>query len=146
MQEKLLELDDVELRTSNGNDAFQHATKAGDLRTPTVPGCARQASPAAERARHTRYFRVLVVVFIVSACLVALVHLLSPARAHGPEAPTDPLEAEYDLIVIGAGTAGGVFLSELVERQLAGSESKRVLVIEAGGATLASLGGTDFPP
>ncbi len=55
--------------------------------------------------------------------------------------------SRYDMIVIGAGTSGSVFLHELAKRQQAsGPEGRpRVLVVEAGGPTLASLGGSDFP-
>lgn len=48
----------------------------------------------------------------------------------------------FDVIIIGGGTAGAIVAAKL---QAASSGSKRILVIEAGGPTSATIGGTDYP-
>jgi choline dehydrogenase-like flavoprotein len=48
----------------------------------------------------------------------------------------------YDLIIVGAGTAGSIVATRLVRR----FPRKKILLIEAGGPTSASVGGRDFPP
>ena len=52
-----------------------------------------------------------------------------------------PLD-NYDVIVVGGGTAGAIVAAKL--RQ-ATSGSKRILIIEAGGPTTAAIGGAAFP-
>ena len=52
--------------------------------------------------------------------------------------PTDT----YDAIVVGGGAAGAIVAAKLA---LAGAGAKRILVVEAGGPTTASLGGTAWP-
>lgn len=49
----------------------------------------------------------------------------------------------YDVIIVGGGTAGSIVAAKLLQ---AGRKHQRILIIEAGGATAASIGGTDFPP
>lgn len=49
----------------------------------------------------------------------------------------------YDVIIIGGGTAGVIVAAKL---QAASGGRKRALIIEAGGKTAASIGGTDLPP
>ncbi len=49
----------------------------------------------------------------------------------------------YDVIIIGGGTAGAIVAAKL---QAASGGHKRILIIEAGGPTAASIGGTDRPP
>jgi len=49
----------------------------------------------------------------------------------------------YDTIIIGGGTAGVIVAAKL---QAASAGRKRILIIEAGGPTAASIGGTDLPP
>ncbi len=49
----------------------------------------------------------------------------------------------YDAIIIGGGTAGTIVAAKL---QAASGGRKRILIIEAGGPTRATFGGTDFPP
>src|SRR5271155_1802316 len=49
----------------------------------------------------------------------------------------------FDAIIVGAGAAGAIVAAKL---QAASGGKKRILIIEAGGATSASIGGTDFPP
>src|SRR5579875_995307 len=51
--------------------------------------------------------------------------------------------ASYDAIIVGGGTAGAIVAARLYK---AGGRRKRILIIEAGGPTAASIGGTDFPP
>ncbi|MGH7891968.1 MAG: GMC family oxidoreductase N-terminal domain-containing protein, partial [Thermodesulfobacteriota bacterium] len=48
----------------------------------------------------------------------------------------------YDVIIIGGGTAGTIVAAKL---QAASGGRKRILIIEAGGPTAASIGGTDYP-
>ena len=50
---------------------------------------------------------------------------------------------DYDAIVVGGGTAGTIVAAKL---QLASGGKKRILIIEAGGATSAAIGGDAFPP
>ncbi len=49
----------------------------------------------------------------------------------------------FDAIIVGGGAAGAIVAAKL---QAASGGKKRILVIEAGGATSATIGGTDFPP
>jgi choline dehydrogenase-like flavoprotein len=49
----------------------------------------------------------------------------------------------YDAIIVGGGTAGSIVASKL---RAAWGRHKRILIIEAGGANSAKIGGTDFPP
>src|ERR1700722_19013096 len=49
----------------------------------------------------------------------------------------------YDAIIIGGGTAGTIVTAKLLA---ASGGRKRILIIEAGGPTGATIGGTDFPP
>jgi choline dehydrogenase-like flavoprotein len=49
----------------------------------------------------------------------------------------------YDAIIVGGGTAGTIVATRL---QMASGGRKRILIIEAGGPTAASIGGTAFPP
>jgi choline dehydrogenase-like flavoprotein len=49
----------------------------------------------------------------------------------------------YDAIIIGGGTAGTIVAAKL---QAASGGRKRIVIIEAGGPTSVSIGGTDFPP
>lgn len=49
----------------------------------------------------------------------------------------------YDVIIIGGGTAGTIVAAKL---QAASAGRRRILTIEAGGPTAASIGGTDRPP
>lgn len=49
----------------------------------------------------------------------------------------------YDVIVVGGGAAGAIVAARL---QHASNGRKRILVIEAGGPTLAATGGTAYPP
>ena len=48
----------------------------------------------------------------------------------------------YDAIIIGGGTAGAIVAAKL---RRAGAGRKRILIIEAGGPTAASIGGIVFP-
>ena len=48
----------------------------------------------------------------------------------------------YDVIIIGGGTAGTIVAAKL---QAASGGRERILIIEAGGPTAASIGGTDYP-
>ena len=49
----------------------------------------------------------------------------------------------FDAIIVGGGAAGAIVAAKL---QAASGGKKRILIIEAGGATSATIGGTDFPP
>ncbi len=49
----------------------------------------------------------------------------------------------YDVIIVGGGAAGSIVATKL---RMASRGRKRILIIEAGGATSAAIGGTDFPP
>jgi choline dehydrogenase-like flavoprotein len=49
---------------------------------------------------------------------------------------------EYDAIIVGGGTAGAIVAAKL---QAASGGRKRILIIEAGGPTLAAIGGTAYP-
>jgi cellobiose dehydrogenase (acceptor) len=49
----------------------------------------------------------------------------------------------FDVIIVGGGAAGAIVAAKL---QLASGGRKRILIIEAGGPTSATIGGTDFPP
>jgi cellobiose dehydrogenase (acceptor) len=49
----------------------------------------------------------------------------------------------FDAIIVGGGAAGAIVAAKL---QAASDGKKRILIIEAGGATSATIGGTDFPP
>jgi choline dehydrogenase-like flavoprotein len=49
---------------------------------------------------------------------------------------------DYDAIIVGGGTAGTIVAAKL---QSAGRGRKRILIIEAGGPTSATIGGTDYP-
>jgi cellobiose dehydrogenase (acceptor) len=49
----------------------------------------------------------------------------------------------FDAIIVGGGAAGAIVAAKL---QAASRGQKRILIIEAGGATSATIGGTDFPP
>jgi cellobiose dehydrogenase (acceptor) len=48
----------------------------------------------------------------------------------------------FDAIIVGGGAGGSIVAAKL---QLASGGRKRILVIEAGGPTSATIGGTDFP-
>ena len=48
----------------------------------------------------------------------------------------------FDVIIVGGGTAGAIVAAKL---QAASNGSKRILIIEAGGPTSATIGGTDYP-
>src|SRR5271156_3571112 len=54
----------------------------------------------------------------------------------------DQSTGEYDAIILGGGTAGAIVAAKLVQ---AAGRRKRILIIEAGGPTAASIGGTAFP-
>jgi choline dehydrogenase-like flavoprotein len=54
----------------------------------------------------------------------------------------DQPTGKYDAIIVGGGTSGAIVAAKL--RQASGGR-KRILVIEAGGATTASIGGTAWP-
>ena len=49
----------------------------------------------------------------------------------------------YDAIIVGGGTAGSIVATKL---QRASAGKKRILVIEAGGPTVAAIGGNAYPP
>jgi cellobiose dehydrogenase (acceptor) len=49
----------------------------------------------------------------------------------------------YDAIIVGGGTAGVIVATKLMQ---ASGGRKRILIIDAGGPTSASIGGTAFPP
>ena len=51
--------------------------------------------------------------------------------------------SSYDAIIVGGGTAGAIVATRL---RSAGRGRKRILIIEAGGATAAAIGGRDFAP
>jgi len=55
----------------------------------------------------------------------------------------DQSTGQYDAIILGGGTAGAIVAAKLVQ---AAGRRKRILIIEAGGPTAASIGGTAFPP
>jgi choline dehydrogenase-like flavoprotein len=55
----------------------------------------------------------------------------------------DEPTGSYDAIIVGGGTAGAIVAAKL---HAAGGGRRRILVIEAGGPTVASIGGTDRPP
>ena len=55
----------------------------------------------------------------------------------------DQSTGQYDAIILGGGTAGAIVAAKLVQ---AAGRHKRILMIEAGGPTAASIGGTAFPP
>ena len=55
----------------------------------------------------------------------------------------DAPAGRYDAIIVGGGTAGVIVATKL---RKAGGKHKRILIIEAGGPTAASIGGTAFPP
>src|SRR5260370_36717053 len=55
----------------------------------------------------------------------------------------DAPAGRYDAIIVGGGTAGAIVATKL---RKAGGKHKRILIIEAGGPTAASIGGTAFPP
>ena len=48
----------------------------------------------------------------------------------------------FDAVIIGGGSAGSIVAAKL---QAVSAGAKRILIIEAGGLTSASIGGTDFP-
>ena len=54
----------------------------------------------------------------------------------------DP-QGVYDVIIVGGGAAGAIVAAKL---QRASNGKQRILVIEAGGPTLAKIGGTAYPP
>ncbi|OQS00684.1 choline dehydrogenase [Achlya hypogyna] len=86
-------------------------------------------------ARYTSWRHVGLAVLalaIASCCLTALV----PAT---PEPALDTTLAEFDLIVVGAGPAGSVFASKIVQ-----ATNFTVLLIEAGDASQRELGGETF--
>ncbi|HEY6417383.1 MAG TPA: GMC family oxidoreductase [Candidatus Binataceae bacterium] len=56
----------------------------------------------------------------------------------------DQATGQYDVIILGGGTAGAIVAAKL--QQAASGKHKRILIIEAGGPTAASIGGTAFPP
>jgi choline dehydrogenase-like flavoprotein len=49
----------------------------------------------------------------------------------------------YDVIIVGGGAAGAIVAAKL---QRASGGNRRILVIEAGGPTMAAIGGTAYPP
>ena len=55
----------------------------------------------------------------------------------------DAPAGRYDAIIVGGGTAGVIVATKL---RKAGGKHKRILIIEAGGPTAASIGGAAFPP
>jgi choline dehydrogenase-like flavoprotein len=59
--------------------------------------------------------------------------------AYAVDVPT----GSYDVIIVGGGTAGTTVAAKL--RRALGRH-KRILIIEAGGPTSATIGGSDFPP
>lgn len=48
----------------------------------------------------------------------------------------------YDIVIVGAGAAGSIVATRLVE----GFPNKKILLLEAGGPTSKEVGGQDFPP
>ena len=72
-----------------------------------------------------------------TSVLAAGVMLPSPLHAAQSRRPRP-----YDIIIVGAGTAGSIVATPLVRR----FPRKKILLIEAGGPTSASVGGRDFPP
>jgi len=50
---------------------------------------------------------------------------------------------EYDVIIVGGGSAGTIVAARLLGAM---KGKKRILIIEAGGPTSAAIGGTAFPP
>ncbi|MGH7906835.1 MAG: GMC family oxidoreductase N-terminal domain-containing protein [Candidatus Binataceae bacterium] len=55
----------------------------------------------------------------------------------------DEATGGYDAIIVGGGSAGAIVAAKL---HIASHGRKRILIIEAGGATSAAIGGTAFPP
>jgi choline dehydrogenase-like flavoprotein len=55
----------------------------------------------------------------------------------------DAPSGNYDIIIVGGGTAGTIVAAKL---RKAARKHARILIIEAGGNTSATIGGTDFPP
>jgi cellobiose dehydrogenase (acceptor) len=49
---------------------------------------------------------------------------------------------EYDVIIVGAGTASSIVATRLVEE----FPNKQILILEAGAPTSKRVGGTDYPP
>lgn len=72
---------------------------------------------------------------------IGLAPALGPLAGCGDS--VDEPRGTYDVIVVGAGAAGSVLATKL---QRAARGRRRILVIEAGGLTTASIGGTDAPP
>lgn len=58
------------------------------------------------------------------------------------QAAVKPRQTRYDVIIVGAGTAGCIVARRLVDR----FPTKSFLLIEAGGPTSVAVGGQDFPP
>jgi cellobiose dehydrogenase (acceptor) len=81
--------------------------------------------------------------FLQSAAYTSLALGVGPTLANlagcdGVDAAT----GKYDVIIIGGGTSGAIVAAKL---QAASRGNKRILIIEAGGPTSASIGGTHFP-
>lgn len=67
---------------------------------------------------------------------------LAGCRSSSANAVTDA-SGGYDAIIVGGGTAGTIVAAKL---QAPSGGRKRIVIIEAGGPTGATIGGTDFPP
>ena len=76
--------------------------------------------------------------FLKKASLLAAGAIVPRPAYAAPPAPA----RTYDLIIVGAGPAGTIVASRLVQR----FPDKKILLVEAGGPTSAEIGGKDFPP
>ena len=76
--------------------------------------------------------------FLKKASLLAAGAIVPRSAYAAPPAPA----RIYDLIIVGAGPAGTIVASRLVQR----FPGRKILLVEAGGPTSAEIGGKDFPP
>ena len=75
--------------------------------------------------------------FLTTTSLVVAGALTAPAVMHGKARPK-----QYDIVIAGAGPAGCIVATRLVDR----FPDKSILLVEAGGPTSVVVGGRDAPP